>query len=558
MIDMDELVSLGNTLKSRSTETYFGINAPLTVDLIACFTNLRNRFSDAGGTTRDDLKNILPKLKNDIRAIELAIERHLNVERCAIGFIEEENASSLAFFIDKNLAKDLKAPKKLNTEYIIDLNSFIETSSGFKFKNNKNKIIILELGVQLLYGNKYTVEETAALTLHEIGHAFQHMLMGVNNDILYRLAQVEIQMYYDAFKKSKNTIQLLTLAILPTATLGVANKNENVSKLSSAILVAEAFFLVACLLNGVADNKITYIKKYIDDLRKGKLSDEDVTNLTKALIKGMDRPDRTDIVSKIDEDQVEALVRMINTSKPKRFFINAAIFVWNSLKFLLLPFTIPSKILAKIFVKDPSKKLAQELADLKRYEEFADAFATFYGLGTQVSTALIKMYKGSQRPGFRQIGIFNILHNVPLINFAINYSTFQKWRTEQLIAGYPETTELRLANSYAQLKYEYENNKDLSDEMKKEIQHQMDDAKETYQQIVYGDKTAKELAYVAFKKSKGEKSIETEKVDVVKNVLEVLNERRNIIEAEIQETVSNSSKIKTDLSPIIEKASKEI
>jgi hypothetical protein len=455
-----------------SEEAYFGLDNPFVNSVKAHITEMRSVMERAGDFRKP---SFISEMERISESFGKCVASNVNAESCSISFFRETNAFCIPMCWDSyaSLKKQGVDVKK----HIVSLEDIVETSKGYKFKSPERKKLILCIGLGLF--DIMSDDEVTSIVFHEIGHAFQHMLVGVNGNITWvRLHNTII-----------NNAMLLDIFIL-LSSMGIS------------------LFGIDSLTESRA--------------KKDRLNNTGVDHLN--------RDKTVDELKDMQEKEMKDAYDDLKDGKKKGFNIFFAF--WGAFIGLFVGFIkLTISILYPLFSALNFTKGLYELANIKwlkknrMFEQFADHFASVYGLGPHLASALKKFGGSHIGP---ELDSLNFLNYVPLLNVWLAWSHHLADSSSTLQSGYPDTRG-RHAVIYKTLAYELQNNKDLTDKEKKEIQEQMDGVEKIYQE------------YINTPGSKGvvfrmvhrvvEKSVADVKSDVEENVLEVLAERQKDIEA---------------------------
>jgi hypothetical protein len=424
--------SLIKKYKQKGEEVYFGVDNPLRTGLIyhlevvkELITNARKQNPNIGGFALIDI------CQEEFNKIAKVIEDSFNVEKCCIGFENAINACCFPQIYNKNISG--ASDDAINMR--IKLDDIVETKNGFRYKNGKGIYYAVCIGLQFFYNDEFTIPEIACILVHEVGHAMQHVVHDINANY--------------AISYWKNVMRAIELG-----------------------------FLFKASLNKKTQNILALIKKSHMDKEYEKLSDlgKEILDETK--------PEEMIDFDKMDSQELTAIsndMTPIDGSdrdtipKKRNIFLRTLIGIIKApLSIVFGIFLIPMIISYKYNLKYKSPGI------MKNDEMTADAFGVFYGFGAESGEVSRKLNK------YRHIsGDQGLINYVPLLNL---------WKVEadlkqeyiQMIFGYPSDKQ-RIVNAYINCEFELKNNKDLSSEAKKELQDQIDDLKDTYNNFVKGE-----------------------------------------------------------------------
>jgi hypothetical protein len=434
--------SLIKDLKLKSEEVYFGVDNPLRVGLIYhlgiikdLITEARNKNPNIGGFALIDI------CQDEFNKISQVIENSFNIEKCCIGFQNLVNAACFPQVYNKNIAGTDENSEKFR----IKLDDIVETKNGFRYRDGKGIYYALCIGLQLFYDNEFTTPEIASILVHELGHAMQHVVHGIN---------------------ASHAISYWT-AVMRAIESGFLSKDQINNK------TRQILNLIKKSHDAKSYDKITEVGKEILNESKP----EDLVDFNK-----LDSHELTAISN--DETPIDGSDR--DTIPKKR-----NIFLRTFIGILKIPLSIVFAIFLVPLILHYKSYLRNSAPGIRKHDEMiADAFEVFYGFGAETGEGMRKLAK------YRRIkhdqGLINY---VPLLNLWKIQGDLQQ-EYIQMIFGYPSDRQ-RIVNAYVNCEFELKNNKDLSVEAKKELQSQMDELKATYDKFVRSDTKAGFLYKIA-------------------------------------------------------------
>jgi hypothetical protein len=421
--------SLIDKNKVKSEEVYFGVDNPLRTGLIhhltiikELITKARERNPSIRGLELVDI------CQDEFNKMSKVIEESFNVEKCAIGFQNAVNACCFPQIYNKKIAGRADGANLMR----IKLDDIVETKNGFRYRDGKGIYYAICVGLQFFYSDIFSVPEVACILVHELGHAMQHVVHSINAN--YAIA------YWASIMKN------LEMGFLDP--IDVNQKTSNVLKLISKYHKNKEY------------EKLSKIgKEILDETPKEEMVDFDK----------LDSHELTAICNDeipIDGSDLETI------PKKKNIFVRTIIGILKiPLSILFAIFLVPLMIYYKLTLKNKKAGL------WKNDEMTADAFEVFYGFAAEAGEAAKKLSK------YRNItGDQGLINYVPLLNL---WKCDRDLRREyiQMIFGYPSEKQ-RLVNAYIGCEFELKNNKDLSEEAKKELKEQIESLKDTYTRFV--------------------------------------------------------------------------
>jgi hypothetical protein len=410
----------------RGEEVFFGLDNSLRVGLINTLTILKENIqSEQKANPNIKMIAILDKHKPSIDAIADVIRTSFNVEKVSIGFTGDYQAMSLPSMYDKNLVGASEDAKSLRKT----MDDIVEYKDGFRYRNKKGIYYAVILGTHFLVTDYFTVPETAAILIHELGHSMQHLVMTINAltavDLWHHVMRAIHEHGWNGPARMVKLAKIVKLALL----------DKNFRRIKD---VGDA------VLNEANE------KDYVDFT---KLTPTELTAMTNDTTP-LDGPIHT-------------------PTRRRNLFVRSLLGVLKGLLGVL--FTVYWGPVS-LYRRSQAKK------DYNQYhkydEQMADSFAAYYGLADELGTSMVKigkLYKSYQADQ-------GIINYVPLLNLWKIYTEAGQLYSS-MMCGYPVTKQ-RIVNCYVALDYEIKNNKDLSEDAKAAIKQQMEDLSETYETFV--------------------------------------------------------------------------
>jgi hypothetical protein len=480
-------------LGSTSNEAWFGENNSFKLEVVAIFRKLKALYNNAHSVSNFNKIKFVDSITDELVSLEHVIEKNLNVESCKIGVINEFNACSLLMCWDKTIIGKTIEAKKIRLE----LEDIVETKQGIKFKSNREKYIAVTFGLPMLSDPNFTAEECAGIIFHEFGHAFQQLMIGINASIAQSAIAENLKDAYTNLKLTNVIGNVLTGNILYALFMPFISVSKT---LQTGLLQFQTR----------TNNKTAQLGDKILD----KMDESDT----------IDRQDTTLKNSNLNREMIEnSITHPVDKNKSK--FLNSIAIIFLS---ILSPFIYVLDLPANIYLWTNLKWLRKN----RKFEEFADMFAAYYGLGSSLASALAKLGKDYQQC---DLTAFNFLNYVPLVNLIIDSYYYYQINIQLICSGYP-AQKTRLAVIYKSMEYDLNNNKSISELDKQDIRKQMEETEKIYNDYVFG-KGAKNFVYKIYQKMihasihKDAKSadIETNVIDAIEEHKFLLNEEKNKI-----------------------------
>lgn len=462
-------------------EAYFGDNNPVKLGMIAHMKTIRETYEKITDTslTATERKRNSKEMENVCKMVSVDIAKWFNVEKCYLGIFNGLNAFTYPLMYDRNLVQKEGKRKKVNENFRKSLEDIVETKDGFKFKDPKQKIFVIGLGCGF-FEEGYTDGEVASIILHEVGHCFQQMLVGLNANIAQDQIHQHLQMIH-AILDPFATILSFGINWLVAALEGVTNDSL---RNADEDVIAEEIILQM-------DSK---------EVERDRLG-ENIEKTTKQEMKDASKQKKGNkILGAIGYIIFGTLVGIIKMS----VYIIAPI--WQFVN----PLSWPQR-----FLELGNLKLLREA---KKFEQFADMFATNYGMGKELASGLSKVGKE-----YHKINLYtlNWLNYVPVLNVAINLGHYSTAGISGLLDEHPETKD-RIVAIYKTCQFEIKNNPDLTPKQKAELQAHIDEVHKVYDDYVLS-LDSRNFVYGLWKRIT-KAALEKEKSTVEENVLLVLKE----------------------------------
>lgn len=465
-----------------SEEAYFGKDNVFVTTLVSLLDDLKAGYSNALDIRKQSEK--LQAMKPVIQSIENHLATSLNVDRVSISLFDDLNAFCIPMCWDTAL---IAGKRKA-----VDLEDIVETSHGYRFKSPTGKTLIFGLGLGLIRKD-FTSREIAAVMMHEVGHALQHMLYGINNNLKY------------------TTVKFLS---------GMISKILNALNLD----VDPSFFYnlvdVLVIREDDRDAKVGFMEKLMILMATDLQSRDSIGD---KLESGSDR-----VIKKIGE-------KPGIFTKILMWLANAIAWIFSAV-FSILAYPFAALIMILISASVRTHGVDEYYSDgyltrNKKWEQFADHITSSYGLGVEQASALGKL--NLSRYYDRKKSALNLLPNMlmatPACRLGMAAADFQALTIGALEAGY-DNSKGRISNLYKTLKFELENNKDLTAKERLEIGNQIDGIKSQFDELF---SEANPDPMYSIIKDFINTSIENEKTSIEVNVLKVVKNNKENFKAVI-------------------------
>lgn len=485
-----ECYSITNKARSKSDEAYFGADNPLKSRLISQIEITRARCEDIL-KKNPNTKNfeLIKQLQPETDKISNIIEDELNIEGCCIGYTPRRNCAARSTIFNSNIAGTSESANSLR----VRLDDIIETKNGYKYKDKTGIWYCIIIGLPLIqFKDEFTSAEVAALILHELGHCTEHIVNDLNTAAMRNYYKGLLEGTIHASPKN-NTKQLLKLANKkyddPAVVTRIGQNVLNNTEVYEYVTINEINkndFVGSYIALQDTDSKgnITY--------KKGDLiTENNVDSLIGQSIKVWVNDYSINTTTKVTLEEADNFESNVNKNyvprslqKQPGFFKRLWMSILKSIAGILgVVFIIPLVIKYNISSKNKTN------SRFKVFEETADTFATSYGLGVELASAIRKMEKFSTNPA----SDFEVINKIPMLDL-INSARDMREDYLCAVAGYPSDQQ-RVVNTYETCKFELDNNKGLSATSRKELQDQLDDLKDLYDNYVNDYKSSKGVLY---------------------------------------------------------------
>ncbi len=496
---------------TRGEEAYFGKENPLANTLLKYIKEMRTLYEMTypGGAKKalSNKKECYQTFQKLMQRFEKDLASVLNAEQVTIGLQGIENAFALPMCWDRNLVKREAKKKSFNEGLKISLEDIVENKDGFKFRKKEGKYLIICIGIPLF--DRFTDGEIVAITLHELGHCLQHMLVSINGNVVNA--------------SRKGLINALFYALQPVSTI------------LHSILRLDIFGImlsvIALIISGILWIQERALKGLIDKHGEEQIGKEIILD-----IMDCDDFDRFKWAEEVKQMRKDTLKSIIKGNKGTNLLVKFCVMLYNFFEHLatLIYYTIApvlqlTNVLGYITILGYNKYLRKE----RRYEQFADMFPTIYGYGPEQASALSKLHDSD---GVDFGAGLNLVHWVPGLNLWIALGRAIDLHSLSLMNGYPPPKG-RIESLYVTLEFELKNNPQLSKEQRECIKEQMADISDTYDNYVFSTKMQNFvfMLFNFFTRARVDKG----RSDIENNVLRPLFEAKKYCKQKMKENNSD-------------------
>ena len=485
---------------SRSNEAYFGREAPLANTLIEGSKKLIKFFDG----TNTDSKRFYSELTKITTEFGSNIARDVNAESCFIIIIPDktENASAYDMMVLGDTCykyeQDGRTFVAVDFDKVADLEDIVITNEGYKFKNKKGKILFITINYGMII-NQPEPEKLAAVICHEIGHCFQQGIYGLYKRIAdasiagtVQLKRAEVGKLESIIGHDHPFIAFIIKKTLFGDTLfgkaAIALLSYlwlfNGNLFSSGIMAKFGAWVERVFWSDKAKDTTFKMKDKLKVIDKDKESKEaqhvideiyrndsaySVQRIIASTSKQYNNTERSKWIKSYDEENKEAWKkyneRMKNESEAKK---SIAFYLYHFFRCIRLDFWLLSEnIINVLSLNNYTANQYAKNSFYKKYEFFADIFATSYGFGadlwksnTETNINFSKQIDDFYLFGLNKMPFFKSLFKTQLLIYELNASKYDAHGTNRE----------RAINTYTALQQELKTNPCLTAEQKKEIQ----------------------------------------------------------------------------------------
>lgn len=463
---------------SRSNEVYFGKDHILPKTLEKHVIQIKEYLENA---SEKDYKNVkwVSELTRIVDNMGNAVAKIINAERVVFCINPDDsyNACAMSIFCHNDLLSITKNKNgktiEMDLDKIADLEDIIVSNDGYKYRNAKGKQSLFILNTGLFTNGE--VDNIVAIILHELGHQFESGIFGVYKEC----ADMSLSSLVD---ESINKVK--TLNNVDNRFIKFLCKSpffESIFKYIVVITFTPSLIpeFIRKPMDRLAfklgfkkqlENPTYKMKDQLDKFDKGetKLNDPGFTSITNDIISLMGNGDKGTRESKINETRKEYSSRFkeyrkypnSEESKISNWLFNFFSSIFDNLKYFKL------NVLNILSLSNYNASQYQKLSFIKKYEFFADIFATSYGYGPNLYRGLSADYYKNLENFYKnkKVGI----NRIPLFDAAFK-STFYKYLRNMSTNDEHGTQSERATNMYTALVKELETNTSLNNEQRKAI-----------------------------------------------------------------------------------------
>lgn len=526
-----------------SLEAYFGGNSALVEIMDKHNQILKDKLSDPNIKFKD--KKTIEDLKNTCKAFGQLLADELNMESLNISLIAttECDASSLllsAVFDNTEMIKDSSGidVSHISLNKYIDIENIIQTSSGYKFKDKKNKLGLISVSVGMY--QKLEVRQISAIICHEIGHMFQQGVFGSYKYYSDLIVYSHVKVMQDRFGAESERDGTYMRLFKYNSLLYKLFHNAISYFIFPNFLREGIFSKLGLFFYSHTDKRILDEKTFLmnEKSRRNQAIDAKTAKIIIAnTIEEIAGPeyDRKKFITERVEDNYDELQIFKNENPGKkkklsllnRTRISLIKFFYSSAMFIN---AIEKNVLNLISLNSYTTSTYMKNVFYKKYEFFADIFASSYGYSSDMYKGLVYLDR-EEKEVYENIFKDHIFE-LPIFK-PIMLQNIYSYNRKQLNLDVHGTLDQRIDAIYTSLMNELKSNPELTPQQKKDIQNSMIAIK-TIDDAYYDDLKKGGFWYKFYDKSiqhrlsgKSNKSVEENILGPLKEVLkEVLKEEK--------------------------------
>lgn len=458
---------------ANSNEVYFGRESNLAQMLLKLSKDLKTLIPEDMVDYSD--KKFITKLYRVVDNFNNSLKVEMNCEKVQLCIVPDETNNACAYLMSyKGDFITYKQNKKyLDFDKIADYEDIVIDSKGYHYRYNKGKIIIIALNTGCI--KKLSEEQIAATLCHEIGHCVQEGIFGVYKEYADQYFAQEafrslcfwqpITVKYGFL----NIINLLWFVFFPFAlTLGAINLIRN-------LIVKNKFkkqqenptFRMKDELNRMDnENSQTLFK------------DIDTQILNKAILDNAsdDSSERDALATDLLEENKTKMENTAGTQPKQEKKSNPILNFFRSIAMDLA--MVQNKIFRFLTCSTFVSNNINKITMTKKYEFFADIFATSHGFGPDLYKDLTKEEK-DMTDSFYKDDIVGI-NNISLLKAAVMCSRYKELRQLRDIDVHG-TSAQRGSAMLTSLYRELQINKSLTSDQKKSIMKDIEELEKANQ-----------------------------------------------------------------------------
>lgn len=469
---------------SKSNEVYFGRQAPLPQILIKYSEKFIEYFNNKDFIKSKsfyiDINKLTEKFGNELA-------KELNAETCKIIINPEKEPNAgawmLTLFGDTCYTyKDDYGDKYIGVDFdkIADLEDIVVGQHGYTFRNSKNKILFITINYGL-FRCELNAEEIAGIIAHEIGHCFQQGIFGVYKNVADICISQIVTDKRLAFRRD-----ILVYLPIPGVLKAFLIHIFKLIEIESPLFAKLGAWFEKNFWSKLGSNT-TYkmkekLKQWDKGTKEGKEIEKDlnqpmgpfrtvghfIMSLSKQYNKNYSRKDFIEDYEKENSKQWKKAKEENESPIKKKFRLGILDFFISIYQDISI---LDNNIFDVLSLSDYVGNQYAKISFYKRYEFFADIFATSYGFGPDLFKALSKMRKQVNDEIDNDLCIG--LNKLPMFKAFFKTQLMKRIDRSNKFDSHGEKHE-RSVNTYTALVEELKTNPQLTSDQKKAIQRDID------------------------------------------------------------------------------------
>ena len=450
----------------KSNEAYFGLDSPLSQDLINYANKLKELIQNVDDTKFKN-REFMKKVNSILIDFGEAVKLDINAESVKFLLVPDDtlNAAAYPIFIRANTTvKDKYGNINIDLDKIADIEDIIVTSEGYKYRNSKNKLLCVKINKGLI--QQCEPEIIAGVIAHELGHCFQDGIFGVYKDV----ADIT---FSQLMENSAHVVEMFR-STMPKFIQGLTKiVGFRLLFIIFTYLCFPQYLFTSGLFSGLGAKLAKLSNKLAHKNTTLRMKDqlEKIDNGDNKIRSGLQNSQATQILTYInkDNDRNKFIKELEKNNKEewKIYLENCKNLEPVASKFkefwerMVRKFdNLDTRIVRLLTLSRFTNKTYAKVTFFKRWEFFADIFATSYGFGPETYRFLSSV-------------IDNYLESNNGMSMYDKYHIYKTY-LESCEYDVHGTNKQRLQNIYTDLVHEIQNNTHLTSEQKKQIQLQID------------------------------------------------------------------------------------
>lgn len=491
-----------------SEESYFGKENPLQYALDSHVSKLMELLNDRV-LKHETIKKELEKFGKDVAAVLNFDQLHI----CLSDNYYDENAFSICLNCQERVRSVDPKTKivSINEQFLKSLQDMVETKNGYRFKTSRNKIGLVAISIGFFRGTKWSVREISAIIAHELGHCFEQCVYDridstllcfaktaalegftLSDDFLdpnFNVVETDEGDEIGIVHNKKGNITSEKLELMNNTFIEGAKKSKEMEvfvdymsrRQRSGSKTGLTVMDVVRSISGYAKTVLRF---------RSSISNKEIKNAseTPLVVLLLANKRKTSYMEKVIKDLDETLFRRIDmfyrsrSVKKSRLSLFPINFLHGVVKFIsnITLGTLKSTAYAVTFQHARERHINREMYT-KKFEQFADTFASSYGYGMELASGL-KKFGGYSVFGRKATGV-NWMYNLPILNLILYWNDYMNVYKRVLYGDEHGNTDERLNMVYIHLQQELAN---APQGAKQEIIDSMEEIKNLHKELITG------------------------------------------------------------------------